>query len=49
VPGVLFLEEAGGKAARRDGRPYHFWDGSSGLLAAASPAIWDEAASILFR
>lgn len=48
VPGALFLEEAGGKVARADGRAYHFWDGSTGLLAAASPAVWDEAAAILF-
>ncbi len=48
VPGALFLEEAGGKVMRNDGRPYRFWDGSTGLLAAASPAIWDCAAEILF-
>ena len=43
--GVLFLNEAGGKAARPDGSPYrvdeHF---APGLLAAASPALWDELA-----
>jgi fructose-1,6-bisphosphatase/inositol monophosphatase family enzyme len=47
VPGVLFLDEAGGKAARLDGSPYRFWQQSSGLLAAGSPAMWDRAAAIL--
>jgi len=43
--GVLFLNEAGGKAARPDGSAYrvdaHL---EKGLLAAASPALWDELA-----
>lgn len=43
--GVLFLNEAGGKAARPDGSAYrvdrHL---EPGLLAAASPALWDELA-----
>jgi fructose-1,6-bisphosphatase/inositol monophosphatase family enzyme len=47
VPGVLFLEEAGGRAARLDGSPYQFWEQGSGLLAAGSPAMWDRAAMIL--
>ena len=40
--GVLFVNEAGGKAARPDGSPYrvdrHL---EPGLIAAASPALWD--------
>jgi len=43
--GVLFVNEAGGKAARPDGSAYrvdgHF---EPGLLAAASPALWDQLA-----
>jgi len=43
--GVLFVNEAGGKAARPDGSAYrvdgHF---APGLLAAASPRLWDELA-----
>jgi fructose-1,6-bisphosphatase/inositol monophosphatase family enzyme len=47
VAGALFVEEAGGKVARLDGSPYHFWDGRSGLLAAGSAAMWDLSAAIL--
>ncbi len=47
VPGALFLEEAGGKVARMDGSSYQFWDQARGLLAAGSPAMWDQAARIL--
>ena len=43
--GVLFLNEAGGKAARPDGRPYRVDEAHlPGLLGAASPALWDELA-----
>lgn len=49
VPGALFLQEAGGKIARSDGRDYVFHDGSTSLLVAASAEIWDQAAHILFR
>ena len=43
--GVLFLNEAGGKAARTDGSPYRVDEGArTGLLGAASPALWDELA-----
>jgi fructose-1,6-bisphosphatase/inositol monophosphatase family enzyme len=42
--GVLFLNEAGGKAARNDGSPYRVDDNRTGLLGAASPALWDELA-----
>ena len=39
--GVLFLNEAGGKAAREDGSPYRVDDQRRGLIAAASPALWE--------
>ncbi len=43
--GVLFLNEAGGKAARPDGRAYRVDEAHlPGLLGAASPALWDELA-----
>jgi fructose-1,6-bisphosphatase/inositol monophosphatase family enzyme len=43
--GVLWLNEAGGKAARPDGSPYRVDEGGrTGLLGAASPALWDELA-----
>lgn len=43
--GVLWLNEAGGKAARNDGSEYKVdeWD-RPGLIGAASPALWDELA-----
>lgn len=44
--GVLFLNEAGGKAARPDGSPYRVADHAApGLIGAASPALWDELAA----
>jgi len=43
--GVLWLEEAGGKAARPDGTAYRVDDWArKGLLGAASPALWDDLA-----
>jgi fructose-1,6-bisphosphatase/inositol monophosphatase family enzyme len=43
--GVLLLNEAGGKAARPDGSPYRVDEAErTGLLGAASPALWDELA-----
>ena len=39
--GVLFLNEAGGKAARFDGSPYRVDDDRRGLIGAASPALWE--------
>lgn len=39
--GVLWLNEAGGKAARTDGSPYRVDDRRSGLIGAASPTLWD--------
>ncbi len=45
APGVLFLNEAGGKAARPDGRAYRVDEHlQPGLLGAASPALWDQLA-----
>lgn len=44
--GVLFLNEAGGKAARPDGTPYRVGDHARpGLIGAASPALWDKLAA----
>lgn len=44
--GVLFLNEAGGKAARLDGAPYRPGDHARpGLIGAASPALWDALAA----
>jgi fructose-1,6-bisphosphatase/inositol monophosphatase family enzyme len=43
--GVLFLNEAGGKAARGDGSPYRVDEHERpGLIGAASPALWEELA-----
>ena len=43
APGVLFLNEAGGKALRLDGTAYIPAEhGRPSLLAAASPCIWQE-------
>ncbi len=39
--GVLFLNEAGGKAARLDGSPYRVDDPRNGLIGASSPQLWD--------
>ena len=40
--GVLFVNEAGGKAARPDGTPYRTdQHGQKGLFAASSPALFD--------
>ena len=42
--GVLFLNESGGKAARPDGTAYRVDDARRGLIAAATPQLWDELA-----
>jgi fructose-1,6-bisphosphatase/inositol monophosphatase family enzyme len=43
--GVLFLNEAGGKAARPDGSAYLVSEyAKPGLLAASTPGLWDELA-----
>lgn len=41
--GVLCLTEAGGMATRLDGSTYRVDDARSGLIAATSPAVWEEA------
>jgi fructose-1,6-bisphosphatase/inositol monophosphatase family enzyme len=46
--GALFLNEAGGCLRRNDGSAYRIGDDRNGLLGAASPRLWDEAARILF-
>lgn len=46
--GVLFLNEAGGMAARPNGRPYRVdAHDQPGLIGAASPAMWDALAERL--
>lgn len=45
--GVLFLNEAGGRAARADGSPYRVDDRRTGLIGAASPRLWDDLAERL--
>ncbi|MEJ5976067.1 inositol monophosphatase family protein [Novosphingobium sp. PS1R-30] len=47
--GVLFVNEAGGKAARIDGSPYRVDEDRKGLIAAASPALWDELAARMVK
>lgn len=43
--GVLWLNEAGGKAARPDGSPYRVDEWArKGLIGAASPALWEDMA-----
>lgn len=48
APGVLFLEEAGGRVAHPDGTPYCFAEGRKTLIAASSTTLWDRATAILF-
>lgn len=47
APGALFLTEAGGRVARFDGTPYAPGQTGTGLIAAATPALWDRTAAIL--
>jgi fructose-1,6-bisphosphatase/inositol monophosphatase family enzyme len=47
LPGALFLEEAGGRIARPDGTLYRVALPGKGLIAAASPQLWDEARRVL--
>jgi fructose-1,6-bisphosphatase/inositol monophosphatase family enzyme len=48
--GVLFLNEAGGRAARLDGTPYRVdeWE-RRGMIGAATPRLWDELAERLAK
>jgi len=48
APGALFVTEAGGRVARPDGTPYRPDQTGTGMIAAASPAMWERAAAILF-
>lgn len=44
--GVLFLNEAGGKAARLDGSPFLVKEhGRPGMIGAATPELWDQLAA----
>ena len=45
--GAIWLEEAGGVVRRLDGSPYRVGDRRTGLLAAATPALWQAAAQAL--
>ena len=47
APGVMLVEEAGGRCARLDGTPYSITDGRTGLLVARSPDFWEGAAALL--
>ena len=48
--GALWLNEAGGKAARFDGSPYRVDEWArKGLIGAASPALWEDMARRLAR
>ena len=40
--GCLFLNEAGGRCARHDGTPYRVDSRRKGLIAAATPELWDD-------
>jgi fructose-1,6-bisphosphatase/inositol monophosphatase family enzyme len=46
--GVLFVNEAGGKACRPDGSAYRPMSEGNGMLAAASPDRWEAAHRLLF-
>jgi len=39
--GVLFINEAGGRAARLDGSPYRVDDDRTGMIVATTPELWD--------
>ena len=47
--GSLFLREAGGVVRRADGSDYRVDDQRTGMIAAASPALWERAVTALFR
>jgi len=48
APGALLFAEAGGHLARWNGAAYRPTGNGVGLLAAATPALWEKAASLLF-
>ena len=45
--GVVFLEEAGGRARRQDGRAYRCDEDDAGMIIATGGAIWDQVAQLL--
>lgn len=47
APGVLFLTEAGGHAARLDGTPFRAHEKRPGLLAASDKATWERTHGLL--
>ncbi|MHA6317556.1 inositol monophosphatase family protein [Altererythrobacter sp. CAU 1778] len=48
--GTLWLNEAGGKVCRPDGSPYRVDEvGRTGMIGAASPALWDDLAALYER
>lgn len=47
APGVLFLTEAGGHAARLDGAPYRPADPRPGLLVAQNEGVWEAVREVL--
>lgn len=47
VAGALFLTEAGGRVSRFDGSPYRVGDDRRGLIAAATPALWEQTLDLL--
>jgi fructose-1,6-bisphosphatase/inositol monophosphatase family enzyme len=47
--GALFVTEAGGHITHWDGTPWRVGGRGIGVLAAASPALWERAANILLR
>lgn len=49
APGVLFAEEAGGRARRLDGMPYVPGDLRPGLLVAQNPAVWSRVRETLLE
>jgi len=45
--GAVFLTEAGGRVSRFDGSPYRVGDDRRGLIAAATPALWQKTVDLL--
>lgn len=45
--GSLFLREAGGVVRRPDGSDYRVGDQRRGMIAAATPALWEQAVEVL--
>ncbi|MCP3736537.1 inositol monophosphatase [Sphingomonas sp. RP10(2022)] len=48
APGSLFLREAGGVVRWPDGTEYRVGNQRRGMIAAASPALWEQAVEVLF-